>query len=97
MHALPRELQKDPKDRAENIMIADLMRNDLSKICKDYSIREDTICELMTLSRVHHLVSRISGELCDDVALTDIFPGAFSQRVYYRRAKKLKPCARLRR
>lgn len=74
---LARELQIDPKDRAENIMIADLMRNDLSKICKDYSIREDAICELMTLSRVHHLVSRISGELCHDVAITDIFQALF--------------------
>ncbi|MEM9619987.1 MAG: anthranilate synthase component I family protein [Pseudomonadota bacterium] len=74
---LARELQDDPKDRAENIMIADLMRNDLSKICKDYSIREDAICELMSLSRVHHLVSRISGELQEGVSLTDILRALF--------------------
>jgi len=70
-------LLEDPKDRAENIMIADLMRNDLSKICKDHSVREEIICELMTLARVHHLVSRISGVLRDDVSATDIFGALF--------------------
>lgn len=70
-------LLEDPKDRAENIMIADLMRNDLSKICKDHSVREDAICELMTLARVHHLVSRISGVLRDDVNMTDVFRALF--------------------
>ena len=49
------------KDRAENIMIADLTRNDLSKFCKYGSIREDAICALETFETVHHLVSRIAG------------------------------------
>ena len=70
-------LQNDPKDRAENIMIADLMRNDLSKICKDGSIREEAICELMTLANVRHLVSRISGELSQDVGIAGIFRALF--------------------
>lgn len=67
----------DEKDRAENTMIADLMRNDLSKICCDDSICEDAICELLTLSRVHHLVSRISGVISDGVAVSDIFRALF--------------------
>ncbi|MDZ7629616.1 MAG: anthranilate synthase component I family protein [Parvularculaceae bacterium] len=75
---LARELLESAKDRAENVMIADLMRNDLSRICRDGSIREEAICELMTLASVHHLVSRISGVLRDDVspvhALTTLFP-----------------------
>lgn len=54
-------LLADPKDRAENIMIADLTRNDLSRICRDGSIREEAICELSSFAGVHHLVSRISG------------------------------------
>ena len=58
-------------------MIADLMRNDLSKICCDDSICEDAICELLTLSRVHHLVSRISGVISDGVAVSDIFRALF--------------------
>lgn len=75
--ALAQSLLADPKDRAENIMIADLMRNDLSRICRDHSIREDAICELMSLSRVHHLVSRISGVLQTDRSVADIFHALF--------------------
>lgn len=75
--ALAEELCADPKDRAENIMIADLVRNDLSKICEDGSIKEEAICELMTLTRVHHLVSRIRGKIRSDVNLRDIFGALF--------------------
>ncbi len=75
--ALADELLADPKDRAENIMIADLMRNDLSRICRDHTVREDVICELMTLSRVHHLVSRISGELRPGLGVADVFRALF--------------------
>ena len=70
-------LAKSEKDRAENIMIADLMRNDLSKICKDHSIREDAICEVMTLPGVHHLVSRISGDLRSEITIAEIFTALF--------------------
>lgn len=75
--ALARSLQGDPKDRAENIMIADLLRNDLSRICRDGTISEDAVCELMTLANVHHLVSRISGDLRRDVAVGDVFAALF--------------------
>ena len=74
---LAAELTGDPKDRAENVMIADLMRNDLSKICLDASIREEAICELLTLANVHHLVSRVSGELRADVSFTDVLRALF--------------------
>lgn len=75
--ALARELLNDPKDRAENVMIADLMRNDLSKICRDGSIREDAVCELITLAQIHHLVSRISGSLREDATPGDVFRALF--------------------
>lgn len=75
--ALAKALTSSPKDRAENIMIADLLRNDLSRICADGTIREETICALMTLSNVHHLVSRISGILNDGVEIGDIFAALF--------------------
>ena len=75
--ALARELLADPKDRAENIMIADLLRNDLSKICCDGSIREEAICALMSLANVHHLVSRISGVLRRGVRPAEIFAALF--------------------
>ncbi|MEM8771972.1 MAG: anthranilate synthase component I family protein [Pseudomonadota bacterium] len=74
---LAEELSVDEKERAENIMIADLMRNDLSKICEDDTISEDAICELVTFSRVHHLVSRISGKLKQGCAISNIFAALF--------------------
>lgn len=51
------------KDKAENTMIVDLMRNDLSKICLDDSIHVDELCGLYSFSNVHHLISTISGKL----------------------------------
>lgn len=74
---LARQLQEDPKERAENIMIVDLMRNDLSKICTDDSILEEAICTILSLTRVHHLVSRVSGSLRKDVRISDIFQALF--------------------
>ncbi|MCA8889887.1 MAG: anthranilate synthase component I family protein, partial [Parvularculaceae bacterium] len=74
---LAQELLNDPKDRAENIMIADLTRNDLSRVCRDGSIREDEICALMTLPTVHHLVSRISGVLRADLGPLDVLEAMF--------------------
>ncbi|MEX6633103.1 anthranilate synthase component I family protein [Hyphococcus lacteus] len=71
------DLLSDPKDRAENIMIADLLRNDLSRVCDDFSIREDAICELMTLKNVFHLVSKISGALRQDVTFSEILRALF--------------------
>ncbi|MEL6488147.1 MAG: chorismate-binding protein, partial [Pseudomonadota bacterium] len=52
------DLQADPKDRAENIMIADLLRNDLSKVAEDGSVHEPVICEPRSHAHVHHLFSR---------------------------------------
>lgn len=67
----------DPKDRAENIMIADLTRNDLSKICDDGTICEDSICEAVSYANVHHLASRISGRLRADINAADALGALF--------------------
>lgn len=75
--ALARALMADPKDRAENIMIADLMRNDLSKICRDGSVREESICKLLSLTNVHHLESSISGVLKEPATASSIFSALF--------------------
>lgn len=75
--ALAAALIADPKDRAENIMIADLMRNDLSRVCRDGSVREDAICELVSHVNVHHLVSRISGVLHEDLGAVDALAALF--------------------
>ncbi|MFQ5562700.1 MAG: anthranilate synthase component I family protein [Parvularculaceae bacterium] len=75
--ALAAALAADPKERAENIMIADLTRNDLSRICANGSVREEAICQVLSLSRVHHLVSRLSGVLDDGVDFIDALAALF--------------------
>ncbi len=74
---LAQALLNDGKDRAENIMITDLMRNDLSRICHDRSISEDAICHLESYPTVHHLVSRISGGLKNGVEVIDVIRALF--------------------
>ena len=62
---LGRQLSDSEKNRAENLMIVDLMRNDLSTCCKPGSIRVPGLYELHSFPTVHHLVSRVNGELKD--------------------------------
>ena len=73
------QLLTSEKDRAENIMIVDLMRNDLSQICTDDSVEVTQLCELETYESVFHLVSAVRGRLNADVdvfsALDATFPG----------------------
>ncbi len=70
-------LLNNEKDRAENIMIADLVRNDLSRVCQDHSIREEKICELRSYTNVHHLVSQITGVLSSGKTALDVIATSF--------------------
>ncbi len=70
-------LQAAEKDRAENTMIVDLMRNDLSKVCKLGSVRVPRWCELESFERVHHLVSEVTGELSEGKDIWDLFAATF--------------------
>lgn len=76
---LASDLLRNPKDRAENLMIVDLLRNDLNKSCEAGSVRTPKLFELESYSNVHHLVSTIEGKLregCDALhVLRDCFPG----------------------
>jgi para-aminobenzoate synthetase component I len=65
------------KDRAENIMIVDLLRNDLSLVCKPYSVDVPVLCGLETYANVHHLVSVVTGELADGRDDLDLLAAAF--------------------
>ena len=72
-------LKQSRKDCAENIMIVDLMRNDLSKVCADHSIVVSQLCGVESFAQVHHLVSVIHGQLSLPYHALDllraVFPG----------------------
>ncbi|HEY6221252.1 MAG TPA: aminodeoxychorismate synthase component I [Candidatus Eisenbacteria bacterium] len=76
---LAKALQASDKDRAENVMIVDLERNDLGRICEIGSIRVPALFEVSSHSNVHHLVSRVEGRIRPGVKPVDIiralFPG----------------------
>lgn len=70
-------LQSSEKDRAENIMIVDLLRNDLSKVCAPESVHVEKLCGIETFARVHHLVSTITARLKDGISPIDLLRACF--------------------
>ncbi len=77
--ALAEELKANPKDRAENLMIVDLIRNDLAHFCQPFSIKVPKLFEIESYRNVHQLVSTVTGQLNPEVspltALLSAFPG----------------------
>ena len=71
------ELECAEKDRSENIMIADLVRNDLSKICKNGSVKVDELCKIYSFSHVHQMISLVSGEIEGDPKFLEILRATF--------------------
>ena len=74
---LRNELHNSSKDRSENVMVVDLVRNDLSKICKEGTVHVDELFGIHSFPQVHQMISTISGELDDPVSFTDILKASF--------------------
>jgi para-aminobenzoate synthetase component 1 len=70
-------LQKDEKERAENIMIVDLVRNDLSKICTEGSVSVKEFLKIYSFPHVHQMISTIQGKLREDVSFGKILSATF--------------------
>ncbi len=70
-------LRQSEKNRAENVMIVDLLRNDLSKVCRHHTVRVPELCVLETHAAVHHLVSTVVGRLEDGLGPVDLLRAAF--------------------
>ena len=71
------QLQASTKDRAENLMIVDLMRNDLAKVCQPSSVEADKLFEVDSFSTLHHLSSTVSGQLAPGKDALDAVRAAF--------------------
>ncbi len=75
--ALGRALTESTKDRAENLMIVDLLRNDLSRVCRPGTVRVPELFALERYATVHHLVSTVVGDLEPGIDPLDLLRAAF--------------------
>jgi len=79
MNGWPATCSPSAKDRAENVLIADLVRNDLGRVCDSGSVRVESCGALESFATVHHLVTTVGGRLRPDVDRVDLlralFPG----------------------
>ena len=70
-------LQDDPKERSENIMIVDLVRNDLSKIAKKGSVEVEELCKIYTFQQVHQMISTVKAELESGIPAVEVLRSTF--------------------
>jgi len=75
--ALSRELLEHPKERAEHIMLIDLERNDLGRVCETGTVEVDELMVVETYEHVHHIVSNVRGRLRSEVTPVDVIRAVF--------------------
>lgn len=71
------ELKKNTKERAENVMVVDLVRNDLSRVCEEGSVMVDELCEVYSFPQVHQMISTISGVLPENTSSVEVLKQSF--------------------
>jgi para-aminobenzoate synthetase component 1 len=74
---LKTELQADPKEQAENVMIVDLVRNDLSRQAIKGSVKVEELCKVYSFKQVHQMISTVSSEITDDIHPVDIIKNSY--------------------
>lgn len=77
MRQMQRRFQQASKDRAENLMIVDLLRNDISKVCEPHSVDVPALFSIESFPAVHHLVSVVVGKLMPNTDCTDLLRACF--------------------
>lgn len=72
-----KELLCSEKDHSENVMIVDLLRNDLSRVCEDHTVTVPQLCGLESYATVHHLVSIVEGKLKPETHVLDLLAASY--------------------
>jgi anthranilate synthase component 1 len=75
--ALEQELLADQKERSEHVMLVDLSRNDLSKVCVPDTVEVVTLMEIKRFSHIMHIASTVTGEIAEGMSTFDVFESAF--------------------
>ena len=71
------QLQNSAKERSENVMVVDLVRNDLSKICKEATVKVEELFGVYSFPQVHQMISTISGEVKEGIDWVDMIKATF--------------------
>jgi para-aminobenzoate synthetase component 1 len=74
---LRRQLQQSEKDRSENVMVVDIVRNDLSRVCREGTVQVEELFGIYSFPQVHQMISTIAGELREGIGFTDILKACF--------------------
>ncbi|MFC2104842.1 anthranilate synthase component I family protein, partial [Bacteroidota bacterium] len=74
---LKTELFNDPKERAENVMIVDLVRNDLSRTANKASVKVEELFGIYSFKQVHQMISTVVSEVNNDINIIDVIKNAF--------------------